>query len=99
MHVLVTYKNEEDHIKNEVGVATTFLLLSVFGDYSRRSSAANSTIPSESWAKFKLLQDLRIVLITCKTEEYLTRNESARVVTTVNTDFQTLKGSLLHSRR
>ena len=90
MHVLVTYKNEEDKIKNEsAGVATTFFPLSVFGDYSRRSSAANSTVPSETWANFKLLQDLRIVLIFCKNEEDLTKSESARVVTTLNEEATT----------
>ena len=47
----VTYKNEEDQIKNEgARVATTFLPLQVYGDYSRRSIAANSTVPSENWA-------------------------------------------------
>ena len=39
---LVICKNEEDPYKNEgTRVVTTFLPLSVYGDFSRRSRAAN----------------------------------------------------------
>ena len=48
---------------------------------------------SESWAKFKLILAFMIVLNTYKNEEDLIKNESARVVTTLNIDFQTLKRS------
>ena len=37
------------------------------------------------------------VLITCKNEEDPLKNESARVLTTLNINFQKLKGSLLRS--
>ena len=40
-----------------------------------------------------------VVLITWKNEEVLIKNESARVVTTLNINFQMLIGSLLHSQR
>ena len=93
MHVLVTHKNEEDQIKNEgARVATTFLTLKN-GNYSKRSMAANSTVPSESWAKLKLIQAFMIVLITCKNEEDPIKNVSARVLITLKIDFQMLKGS------
>ena len=40
---LVTYKNEEDPLENEgTRVVTMFLLLQVYGDFSKRSRAANS---------------------------------------------------------
>ena len=40
---LVICKNEEDPSKNEgTRVVTTFLPLQVYGDFSRRSMAANS---------------------------------------------------------
>ena len=45
MHVLVTRENEEDQIKNEVArLFTRFLPLLVYGDFSRRSRAANSAV-------------------------------------------------------
>ena len=45
MHVLNTCKNEEDRIKNEgARVFTKFLPLLVYGDFSRRSRAANSAV-------------------------------------------------------
>ena len=37
MHVLVTSKNEGDPIENGHRVTTTFLILSIYGDFSRRS--------------------------------------------------------------
>ena len=46
MVVLVTCNNDEDPSKNEcTRVLTTFLLLYVYGDVSRRSRAANSAVP------------------------------------------------------
>ena len=48
---------------------------------------------SNSWAKFELIQAFLVVLITCKNEEDPIKNESARVVTSLNIDFQTLKDS------
>ena len=70
MDFLVTCKYEEDPIKN-VGarVFTRFLPLQVYGDFSRRSRAANSA-------------DVMDVLLTCKYEEDPIKNEGARVFTT-----------------
>ena len=84
MHVLVTCKNEVDQIKNEgARVFTRFLPLKVFGDFSRRSRAANSTVLGPIWPNFELVLDLIDVLITCKYEEDPTKNEGTRVVTTL----------------
>ena len=45
INVLVTCKNKEDPSKNEgIRVVTTFLPLQVYGDFSRRSRAANSAV-------------------------------------------------------
>ena len=83
MHVLVTCKNEDDRFKNEgARVFTRFLPLKVYGDFSRRSRAANSTVLGPIWPNFELLRDVMDVFITCKYEEVLTKNEGARVLKT-----------------
>ena len=83
MHVLVTYKNEVDSYKNEgARVVTRFLPLQVYGDFSRRSRAANSAVLGRIWPKFELVRDIIVVLVTCKYEEDPIKNEGARVDTT-----------------
>ena len=83
MHVLVTCKNEADRIKNEgAGVFTRFLPLLVYGDFSRRSRAANSAVLGPIWPNFELVRDVMNVLVTCKYEEDPIENEGARVDTT-----------------
>ena len=83
MHVLVTCKNEDDRFKNEVArVFTRFLPLQVYGDFSRRSRAANSVVLGPIWPNFKLVRDVMYVLVTCKYEEDPIKNEGARVFTT-----------------
>ena len=83
MHVLVTCKNEDDQFKNEgARVFTRFLPLQVYGDFSRRSRAANSAVLGPIWLNFKLVRDVMDVLVTCKYEEDPIKNEGARVVTT-----------------
>ena len=62
MHVLVTCKNEEDQIENEGARLFTRFLLSVYGDFSRRSRAANSAVHSPIGSNFKLVQDFMVVL-------------------------------------
>ena len=44
--------------------------------------AANSVAGKWVWRKIKLIQTFMEVLVTCKNEEYLFKNECARVVTT-----------------
>ena len=88
MHVLDTCKNEEDPIKNEgARVFTRFLPLKVYGDFSRRSRAANSAVLGPIWQNFELVRDVMNVLVTCKYEEYPMKNEGARVDTTLYSIF------------
>ena len=56
--------------------------LYVYGDFSRRSRAANSAALGPIWSNFKLVQDGMDVLVTCKYEEDPIKNEGARVLTT-----------------
>ena len=48
--------------------------------FSRRSRAANSEVSHAILLKFKLNQANMIVLITCKNEKDLIKNEGCRVV-------------------
>ena len=90
---LVTCKNEEDPSKNEgTRVVTTFF--SVFGDFSKRSKTANSTVQGLIWPNFKLTRDFMCVLVACKNEEDPIENEGARVVTTLFIYFSDAQGQL-----
>ena len=81
MHVLVTCKNEDDRFKNEVArVFTRFLALQVYGDFSRRSRAANSAVLGPIWPNFELVPGVMYVLVTCKYEEDPI-NKSCRMTT------------------
>ena len=80
--VLVTCKNEEDPIKNEgARVLTRFSPLLVYGNFFRRSRGANSAVLGPIRPKFELVRDIMVVLVTCKYEEDLIKNEDARVLT------------------
>ena len=52
------------------------------GIFSRHSRAANSAVLGPIWPNFELVRDVMDVLVTCKYEEDLIKNEGARVVTT-----------------
>ena len=54
----------------------------VYGDFSRRSRAANSAVLGPIWPNFELVRDVMDVLVTCKYEEDPIKNEGARVDTT-----------------
>ena len=93
MASLVTCKNEEDPSKNEgTRVVTTFL--PVYGDFSRRSRAANSTVKGLIWPNFKPTRDYMRVLVACKNEEDPIKTEGARVVTTLFIEFSDAQGQL-----
>ena len=63
MVVLLTCKNEEDPIKNEEArVLTTTPIISLW-EFFRRSRAANSAVLGRIWSKFKLVQDIMVVLL------------------------------------
>ena len=61
---------------------TKFLPLSVYGDFSRRSKAANSAVLGPIWPNFELVRDVIDVLLNCKYEEDPIKNEGARRVVT-----------------
>ena len=95
MHVLDTCKNEEEPIKN-VGarVFTRFLQSKIYGDFSRRSRAANSAVLGPIWPNFELVRDGIYVLFTCKYEEDPIKNEGARVDTTLYSNFSDAQGQI-----
>ena len=100
LHVLVTCKNEDDSIKNEwARVVTTFSPLYVYGDFYRRSMAANSAVLGPIWPNFELVRDVIDVLITCKNEEDPIKNEGARVVTRKSEQTNRLTNRLVVNRR
>ena len=69
--------------KNEgATVFTRFLSLCVYGNFSRRSRAANSTVLIPIWPNFELVRDIIDFLVICKYEEDPIKNEGARVLTT-----------------
>ena len=95
MHVLNTCKNEENPIKNEgARVFTRFLPLKVYGDFSRRSRAAYSAVLGPIWQNFELVRDVMDVLLTCKYEEDPIKNEGARVLTTLYSNFSDAQGQI-----
>ena len=83
IHVLITCKYEKNPIKNSrENVITSFSPLLVYGDFSRRSRAANSAVLVPIWLNFKLGRDVMDVLVACKYEEEPIKNAGARVDTT-----------------
>ena len=60
---------------------TRFSPLQVYGNFFRRSRAANSAVLGQIWLKFKLVPDIIDVLVTCKYEEVPIKNEGSRVLT------------------
>ena len=70
MYVIVTCKYEMDPIKNTgEKVATPCVPLKVYGDFFRRSRAANSAVGGRIWLNFELIQALMYVIVTCKYEK------------------------------
>ena len=58
-----------------------FLPLQVYGDFSRRSRAANFAVLGPIWLNFELVRDVIDVLATCKNQEDPIKIEGARVFT------------------
>ena len=71
-----------------------FSPLQVYGDFSRRSRAANSSVQGLIWPNFKHIQDFMGVLVAYKNEEVAIENEGARMVTTLFIDFSDAQGQL-----
>ena len=88
-------KNEEDPNNNEgARVFTIFLLLKVYGEFVRRSRAANSAVHGPIKLIFKLSPDIIVVLFTCKNEEDPFKNDGARVFTTLYINFSDAQGQI-----
>ena len=84
MYVLTTCKYEKDLIKNSwENVMTSFFPLQVYGNFFRRSRAANSVVGGPIWRKFELIQDIMHVLITCKFEKDQVNSNGEKVVTSI----------------
>ena len=95
MHVLLTCKNEEDQIENDgARLFTIFPPLYVYGDFSSRSRAANSAVHSPIWSYFEPVQDLMVVLLTCKNEEDPIKSRGARMFTTLYIKFSDVQGQI-----
>ena len=77
MHVLVTYKNEDDQIKKKVLDCSQDF--SHYGDFLRRSRAANSAVLGPIWPSFELVRDVIDNLITCQYEDDPIKNRGAKV--------------------
>ena len=73
---------------------TRFLQLKVYGDFSRRSRAANSAGLGPIWLNFELFRDIMDVLVTCQYEEDPIKNRGARVLTTLYINFSDAQGQI-----
>ena len=84
MYVLITCKYEKDPIKNNrENVMTSFFPLYLYGNFFRRSRAANSVVGGPIWLKFELIQDIMHVLITCKFEKDRINSNGEKVVMSI----------------
>ena len=63
-------------------------------EFFKRSRAANSAVLGRIWLKFELLRDIIDVLLNCKHEEDLIKNEGARVLTRLHDVFSNANGQL-----
>ena len=82
MPVLVTSKFDEDPIKNErANLETSFSYYKSMGLFFRRSRAPNSIGSGPTWPKFELVRDFMPVLVTCKFEKYLIKNNREKMET------------------
>ena len=51
--------------------------------------------PQSDLVKFRIVQDFMVVLLTCKNEEDLIKNEGARVFTTLYINFSDVQGQII----
>ena len=72
-YVLVTYKDEENQMKNEGARVATTLYSNILA-----AQGAGGWV----WRKIKLIQTFMEVLVPCKNEEDPFKNEGTKVVTT-----------------
>ena len=74
---------------------TRFLPLKVYGDFSRCSRAANSAVLGPIWPNFKVVQDVIVVLVTCKNEEDLIKNEGDKSAHIIHQFFRRARAELV----
>ena len=94
MHVLVTCKNEEEQFKIK-GLECSqdfshYKSMGIFPDAQGQLTAVHGRI----WSNFELVQDFMVVLLICKNEEDLIKNEGARVFTTLYINFSDTQGQI-----
>ena len=63
-------------------------------DFFKHYRADNSAVRGRIWAKFELIRDIVVILVTCKNEEDPLKNKDARVVITQNIDFSNTQGQV-----
>ena len=73
---------------------TRFSPLKGYGDFFKRSRAANSAVLGQILLKFELIRDIIDILVTCKYEEDPIKNEAARVLTRLYDVFSDAQGQL-----
>ena len=78
----------------ELECSQDFSHYKVYGDFSRRSRAANSAVLGPIWPNFELVRDVMNVLVTCKYEEDPIKNKGARVDTTLYSNFSDVQGQI-----
>ena len=82
MYVIITCKYEKDQIKNSrEKVETSFFPLYAYGDFFRRSKAANSAAGGPISPKLELVRALMHVIIACKYEKDQMKNSREKVET------------------
>ena len=92
MHAIVTCKNEEDQIKNEVArVTTKFLPL-----YAQMLKGREHRIPWSDLAEFRTYP--KCICCSYYLQEYGLKTEGHRVDTTSYVDFSDAQGQITHSR-
>ena len=64
------------------------------GIFPDAKGQANSAVLGPIWPNFELVRDVMDVLVTCKYEEDLIKNEGARVVTTLYSNFSDAQGQI-----
>ena len=90
MVILVSFKNEEDPIKDEGARVATIQNI----DFSNTKGQLTPEVRSQIWPKFELIRDIVVILVTCKNEEDPLKNKDARVATTQNMDFSNTQGQI-----
>ena len=96
MHVLVSCKNEEDPIKNEgARVFTTFLILLVYGEFFRRSRAANSAVHGPIMLNLYSFQTLWLSSLPAKMKKIQSNMKELECSQHYTWIFQTPKGCLV----